>query len=85
MRGAIGMHVTVPAKPKFYRHRETGNVYIRLSDAFLRNDTTAVVVYQSMSSDIGTVWVMPRKEFDDGRFVQIHDPIVKDRLKEEAQ
>lgn len=53
-----------------YRHRK-GMVYTVLHIGFMEGDLSPVVIYQGIT---GAVWVRPKAEFEDGRFVMVLEP-----------
>lgn len=50
----------------YWRHRKTGALYRVIAVGRIEADLTPCVIYQGPSGD---VWVRPREEFMDGRFV----------------
>ena len=62
---------------KLYRHKKRGSTYRILHEAVLQleglYDMAPVVVYQDIAN--GSVWVRLRKEFFDGRFEEIDQPV----------
>jgi hypothetical protein len=51
-----------------WRHVKTGGIYTIVSEGLLEADMTEVVVYRKVAN--GQIWVRPRVEFYDGRFVR---------------
>lgn len=63
------MATKVPAiEGMSYRHLKTGRCYVVLHLAHLEFNGAQVVVYRAIAGG-STVWVRPRLEFEDGRFI----------------
>lgn len=53
-----------------WRHVKTGGVYVIVDEeCMLESDLTPMVAYMSLKD--GQVWLRPRGEFFDGRFVKL--------------
>lgn len=53
----------------FYRHLKTGNVYEKLHEGTHEATMLPVVIYRALRDN--TIWVRPRDEFYDGRFLDV--------------
>lgn len=53
-----------------YKHLKTnGNYWLLHDDAKLEWDLSQVVIYKSQKD--GSIWIRPKSEFFDGRFVKV--------------
>lgn len=52
-------------------HARTGRRYTVLAEAKVEATQAPVIVYQGTGPATGEVWVRPRSEFQDGRFVPV--------------
>ena len=63
-------------RSQIYRHATTGGLYVVLHwDARIEGTMDEAVVYMNLAN--GIVWVRPRAEFSDGRFVCVPCATIK--------
>lgn len=61
--------MTDPYQSEIWQHRKSGGLYTIIGECLIEASMTPAVIYKSLFG--GQVWVRPKEEFHDGRFVNI--------------